>query len=140
MKLSNFRRILTDDFAKEYQALIEKLCNYINPNTELVYTALSNRLTFTDNFDATVKIFSVTVDANGTPTSTTTIPLNIVNNTTPKASGSLVIKADNLTNSNVYPTGGVFLSFTQSGNIITITNITGLPANNKFNLSTVMFH
>lgn len=140
LRLPNFKRLFTDDFPKDSQAVIEKLCNYVNPNTEYVYTALNNQLSFADNFNATQKSFNVTVDASGTPTSNTIIQLNVINNTIPKASGSLVIRAQNLTNSNIYPTGGVFLSFSQNGSVVTLTNVAGLPANNNFNITAVIFH
>ena len=39
--------------------------------------------------------------------------------------------------STVFPTGGIFISYTQNAQLITITNITGLPANNSFLLTVV---
>lgn len=140
LKLPSFKRIFTDDFPKDIQSTIEKLCNYINPNTEYVYTALNNQLTFADNFYATTKTITVSVDSTGKPTATAVIQLTVVNNTIPKASGTLVILAQNQTNSTTYPTGGIFISFTQSGSTITINNITGLPANNSFLLNVIVFH
>ena len=140
MKLPSFRRIITTDYPQQFQSMIETLATFVNPNTENVYTALNNDLTFMDNFDATQKSITVTVDATGTPTSPAIIPLTVTNNNIPKVTGTLVLRAQNQTNPTTYPTGGVFISFTQSGSTLTITNITGLPAGNAFLLNVVAFN
>lgn len=140
MRLPSLKRIFVDDFPKDFQSVIEKLANYVNPNTEYVFTALNNQLDFGNNFNATTKTITVSVDANGKPTSNIVIPLNVINNLIPQASGTLVLRAQNQTNTTTYPTGGVLISYTQAASTITITNITGLPANNSFTLNVVVFH
>lgn len=140
MKLQNFRRIVLEDFTKEQQDVVQKLALVLNIDIETLYIALSNRLNFKDNFDSTTKTFQVTVDANGVPKSNTIAQLNVINNVTPKASGSIVIQAENLSNSGIFPTAGPFLSFTQNREFVTITHITGLQPDNVYSISAVFFH
>lgn len=100
-----------------------------------ILTSLNNNLTLEDNFLATVNTITVSVDSTGTPTSTSAFS---VKNNNP-IDGLIVLSALNQTSSIVYPTGGIFISFTQSGSKVTITNITGLPTNNTFNIKIVAF-
>ena len=57
---------------------------------------------------------------------------------TNKASALFVGKAENLTNSTVYPTG-VFVSWTQSNDFIQITNVSGLQVGASYRLRIVVF-
>lgn len=136
MKLSNFKRILTTDFEEEDQKLIEKLGRSLNDGIDGLYFALNNKLTFEDNFLATVKDIEVTVDATGTPTTKTSILLS--NNTPVK--GTLVIATSNKTNATTYPTSSPFISFTQNGTSLFIDNITGLQANNRYVVRFIAFN
>jgi hypothetical protein len=123
MKLPSFKRLITQDFDKEYQKLIEQLGGTINDAFNQVFFALNKRLTFKDNISATVRDVQVQVDTEGTPLSNTTFGLDVKN--TPVI-GCMVIQATNLTNSAIYPEGSVFISFTQIDNNILINNIKGL--------------
>ena len=55
-----------------------------------------------------------------------------------KASVVIVGKADNTTNSNIYPTG-VFVSWTQSADFIQINNISGLQVGSSYKIRLVAF-
>lgn len=134
MKLPNFRRLFKGDFPVEVQDLIDKLSVTINHGFELLYEALNNKLTFRENFLATVKDVDVEVDATGTPKKTTSISLSFTN----RVDGCLVIKADNLTNTNTYPSGSVMINYKQTENSIIINNITGLQADNVYRLRIVV--
>jgi hypothetical protein len=46
-----------------------------------------------------------------------------------------VVSASNQTNPGIYPTAAPFVSFTYSGDIVTILNITGLQANSQYSLT-----
>lgn len=140
MILPNYRRINIVDYTADQQALVEKLASSLNIGVDNVYLALTNRLTFSDNFSATQKTFNITVDANGNPAQSISFLLNSANNTQPRVSGTLVISAINNTVSNVYPTATPFISYTQNGNTININNIAGLPANNNFSVTLIVFH
>lgn len=128
MKLGNFKRIISTDFAEEDQSMIEQLGRQLNDGIDQVYFALNSKLTFDDNFAATVKEVEVTAASNGNPTTRTSIQLNNTN----VVSGIIVISATNKSSSGVYPTGTPFISFTQSGNLLYIDNITNLQANNRY--------
>lgn len=77
----------------------------------------------------------VTVNATGKPVQTTAIKLN----TTTNVDFVMVGLATNQTNSGVYPTGGIFMSGTQSGQIYTVTNVTGLQANQQYSLRVILY-
>jgi hypothetical protein len=96
---------------------------------------LNQDLSFTDNFNAITKTITLTVNASGTPSTTITIPTTTLGSA---VSGILLINAVNQTNSAVYPTSAPFVSFTATSSAITITNITGLQANNSYNLTIVI--
>lgn len=134
MNLPSFRRLLSSDYPKQFQALIDKLSVPLNYGIEVLYDALHRSLTFRDNFNATVKDVSVTVDANGIPNQSTSMSINI----TGKVDGILVIGATNSKNSTTYPTSGVFVSGVQSNNTFVINNVTGLQPNQAYSLRVVI--
>lgn len=126
MKLSSFRRIITQDYDKQFQSLIENLGSNINDAFNNVYSALNKRLTFNDNIACTVRDVQITVDSGGNPTAVTTFSLDVQN--TPVI-GVLVLNVQNLENSAIYPTSSPFISYIQLNNIVRINNITGLQPN-----------
>lgn len=134
-KLPSFKRIFYTDFPKDYQSLVEQLSYTINQGFDALFNALNNNLTLNDNLAVTVKDITVSVNATGTPTSSTGFTVSNSNT----IAGVQVIKATNNTNPTIYPTSGVFITYTQSGNLITINNIAGLPANNQFTLRVVAY-
>jgi hypothetical protein len=134
MKLPSFRRIITQDFKKEFQELMEQLGSNINDGFNVVYTALNKRLTFTDNIACTVKTITVTVDSSGNPQEFSQFNLDVQN--TPVL-GVVVISAQNLTNPAVYPSSAVWISYSQDGNRIIINNIKGLQADNVYSLRVI---
>jgi hypothetical protein len=140
MQIPGYKRINIVDYTADQQALVEKLASTLNIGIDNVYLALNNRLTFADNFSATQKTLTVTVDSAGKPTQSLSFPLNTANNQQPRIIGTQIISATNNTYSSVYPTAAPFISYTQSGNTININHIAGLPANNEFALTIVVFH
>ncbi len=135
MKLPNFKRLFKADFKTEYQELIEKLAFSINDGFSSVYEALNKKISLQDNIQCTVKDLEVTVDSNGVPKNTTSMTIE----TTGRVLGTTVLKAENQVNSSVYPSGAVFINFTQSDKTIIITHITGLQADNKYLIKVVAF-
>jgi hypothetical protein len=141
MILQNFKRLVIDDFPTDSKTIINKLALYFNPDIEPLYNALANRLNFADNFDATVKTISLSVNSSGVPTgNANVIKLKTISGNVPKATGAIVTNAQNTTNSTTYPTSGVTISFTQSQGIVTITHITGLTPNDTWSLNITVFH
>mgnify|MGYP001558008229 CR=1 len=128
MKLGSFKRINTTDYPEDNQELIETLGRQLNDGIEQVYFTLNGKLTFDDNFAATVKDVEVTVGANGNPINRTSVVLN----TTNIVKGTLVVSAVNVSNKGVFPTGAPFVSFTQSGGLLFIDNVTNLQPNNRY--------
>lgn len=131
MKLPSYRRIITGDFPQEDKQLVEQLGSNVNDGFNVVYQALNKRLTFADNIASTVRTIDVTVDSNGIPSQAVSFKSDVPN--TPVL-GVIVLSAQNLTNSAVYPTGQPFISYTQNGDAIFINNITGLQARNQYRL------
>ena len=132
-KLSNFRRLFKNDYQQDQQSLVEKLSVTINNGFELLYNAMANNVSLSDNIFCTVKVVSVQVNSSGTPIS----PLSFKISTTGSIKGISVIKADNQTNSNVYPNSSPFMTYSQNDTTITVSNIAGLPISNKFDLTVI---
>lgn len=129
-KLQNFKRIQTQDYQDDHKETIEKLSFSINSFAEDVLRALNGNLN-TDNLLEKSKTFDVELTSTGEPKSLLQFknPSNVY-----KIEGIRVIKADNMSNTNIYPTNSPFISFSESAGIITINNITGLSVNYKWRL------
>lgn len=135
MRLPSFRRLIRTDFKQEFQALVDQLSVSINIGIENLYDALNRKLTLRDNIACTVKEIDVKVDAAGTPTATTLFQMDISN----RLDGLVVLNALNQDDSSIYPTSGIFVSWTQTQNGILINNIKGLQANQTYRLKIVAF-
>ena len=130
MKLPSFRRLNTTDYPAEYKDLIDTLSVSINYGFEVIYSVLNGKATISDNTASFIKEVEVEVDSTGKPKTKAGFKLE----GTGRIEGLQVIRVDNLTNSTIYPTSGVLISFTETTTDITFNNITGLPANNTFKL------
>jgi hypothetical protein len=100
-----------------------------------LYNALNNRLTFKENFNATIQEFTVTVDANGTPRNRTTFKLS---NSQQSAEGLIVINVSGASDPTSLPNAGVFVSFVKSEGNIIIQNIKGLPKDVSFKIKVIV--
>ena len=114
-KLPSFRRIFEQDYEKQYQDLVRQLSVSINYGFEPLYELLNGKLSFTENTASLITTINVEVNATGKPKSKTTIRKT----TSDRFAGFMVIKAENLTNSSVYPTAGPFISYTETSDSIT---------------------
>lgn len=135
-KLRSYKRLITKDFKKEDQELIEQLGGTINDSFNELYFALNGRIELTNNLYCTVRLVDVTVDANGIPTNQTTMTLN---NTQPVI-GCQVIQAVNQVNTAAYPTGAPFITFTQLDQALLLNHITGLQPNTRYTLRIVAYN
>lgn len=99
---------------------------------ESLYNAMHSNVSLSDNIACTVKTITITVDSSGIPIANGTNSFTI--GVTTSITGITVLKATDLTNNNVYPTGAPFISYSQSSNIVTINNITGLVAGDNWQL------
>jgi len=134
MKLPSYKRIITQDYNPDDQELIEQLGGNINDSFNLLYSALNKRLTFGDNLSSTIRDVEIIVDSNGKPINDVSFRLDVLN--TPVI-GCFCIRALNLTNSNVYPTGSPWISFIQNENQIRVLNVTNLQPNNRYSLKII---
>lgn len=134
-KIPGFKRLTYTDFPKQFQPVIEQLSYTINTTFDNILATLNNGVTLRDNLFVTVKDVNVTVDTFGIPTTTTAFAIS---NTNP-IDGLLVTRAVSQKSANIFPTGGVFVSYSQLSSKVTITNVTGLPANAPFSLRIVAF-
>jgi len=130
-RLPSFRRLYEQDFPQESQDLIRQLSVSINYGFEPLYEVLNGKLTFTENTASLITTVNVQVDSNGKPTNKTTIKKN----SSEKFQGFQVIKAVNLTSSNVFPSSAPFLTYTETTDQIVIDHVSGIPANNLFQLT-----
>lgn len=135
MKLPSFKRVFYTDYQKDFQQVIEQLSYTINQGFENLYNALNNNLTLADNLAVTVRDVTLTAGADGTPTSTASFTISNSNT----ISGLQVIRVTTSNGSTVYPTAGIFISYTQSANSITVNHITGLPAGTQFVVRVVAY-
>lgn len=130
MRLSNIKRIVVEDFPQEYRELVDKIAYVINPMLDQLVTGLNKNINL-ENLSREITTFTVIVDADGTPT----IPTQMKTNLQSRILGMNVINAQNTTSSNTYPDTAPFVSWTVNGNIITVKNITGLQAGERYSLS-----
>jgi hypothetical protein len=133
--LANLKRIYYTDYEQQYQKLVEQLSYTINTTFESIIQTLNKNVSLRDNLLASVRDITFAVDATGTPTSPAAFSIDNSNS----LDGTMVIRATSSAKTVVYPTGGIFISYLQNGTKVTITNITGLPANVQFTIRIVAF-
>jgi hypothetical protein len=129
-KFNFLKRLITEDFNEDDQELIGKVASILNPAFEAITNALNNNLTLADNFNAQVKEITFIMGTSGVPST----ELSFKSTLKGSCRAMIVSRVDNLTNSATYPAGGVFPSFSQSGDIITIKHITGLVSGSKYTI------
>jgi hypothetical protein len=130
MKLPSFKRIRRQDYKPEFGDLINTLSGTLNNAVELIYDVLNKKVSLKDNILCSVKDVELKVDADGDVTEGGTFTLDYSGATL----GLHVIKADNLTNSTIYPTSAPFITWEVVSNGIKIINVSGLPEENLFRL------
>jgi hypothetical protein len=135
-KLRSYRRIITSDYEKEQQPLVEKLADPVNDSFGELYFTLNGRVDLANNVYCTVRQVDIIVDANGIPVNRTSFGLN----STQPVIGCTVLQVINQTNSASYPTGAPFITFTQLDQSILINHITGLQPNQRYTIRIVAFN
>ena len=138
MILQTFKRLVKTDYQQQWQSLVDQMSFIVN-QMESLYQAFTNNISLTNNLNCTVATLTVTVDSSGNPTTSTAFQINF----SPPVLGCIVLNATFTGNTTIYPTSGVFISYTattnNNNNIVTINNITGLPAGQQFSLTIVAF-
>lgn len=136
MRFFQTTKIDVSNFPDESQDAISVLAEIYNPLIDSLDNILNGNVDF-ENLNQIKFQIDVVVDSLGNPSIG-----NKVNLGTRKAqpSGMQVIRAQNLTSSTTYPISQPFISYTPVGNgLITLNNITGLQANNKYRLVVVAY-
>jgi hypothetical protein len=122
---------MTQDYPDENKELIEKLSRNVNDSFESLYEALNKRLSFSDNIACTVRDVDVIVDSNGDVIGQVGFPTDLP---ATNVTGCICVRAQNLTNSSIYPTGTPFINFIQLNDFVRILNVSNLQANNRYRL------
>lgn len=128
-KLNIPSTIRLEDYKEEDREMMEKLAGALNPFMEDVYRQLNGNLN-TDNLTRQIGNVDVRMNAAGAVVNQPQIKLRLK----ARVSGIQVISAQNLTNAATYPTTAPFISYTISGDLVTIKNITGLQASSEYRL------
>lgn len=134
MKLQGFKRLLSTDFPKEFQKMIDTLSLSYNVGLETLYQALNKQLNYRDNLSGTVKDITVVVDSSGVPTQGGVFKLESAKT----VDGVRVGFAINQDNSGTYPTSCPFISGSQNGQNFTIRHISGLQAGQAYRLRVIV--
>lgn len=132
MKFQLFKRLVTEDFDSKDQELVGKLASIINTIVDQLNRGLHKNIDF-DNLNQEVVSFSVTVNSSGIPTTA----LQLSSNLKSVVRGVVCINAINETDSTIL-TSAPFISFTRSSGVISINQITGLPANKKYSITAIL--
>jgi hypothetical protein len=134
-RINNYKAISYDNYSEEAAEIMEDLADILNPFMREVTDAINGNIDF-DNLKQALIELQVTVNSSGEPNVTS------FNVGASSIKGMDVISARNLTNNNVFPTSKPFISFSPkvSGNSVTLNNISGLPANNKFLLNVLVYY
>ena len=135
MKLPSFKRLISSDFPKEFQKLVDQLSLSLNGAIDSLFNALQNNINLRDNINCTVRDVSLTVDTSGKPTQTAEFSLN----TTAKVDMVIAYNLGNQTNSSVYPTSGISITGVQGQKVYTIQQVTGLTPGDTWLLRIVAF-
>lgn len=126
MKIQAPKRILTDDFDDDDKSIAGKIGGLINTFNEELYSMSSSNITIADNLDQVIKIMKFEVDSTGKPAT----DISFQNTLKGKIQGCQVIRAIG----NSYPTNQPFISYVESGGVVTINHVSGLPADTEFQL------
>jgi hypothetical protein len=131
VKIQSYKRIIKESFSKDDRQVAGLIGDSINVFAEEVLNALNKKITVDDNLNMEYKEVDVTVTAAGIPINTLQYKISLQG----RIRGVVVVKAENLTTTGVYPTGAPFITFSINNDIITVNHITGLIANNKYRLT-----
>ena len=135
MKIQTYRRLFKGDFQQDEQPLVEKLSSTLNIGIETLYTALNKNISLKDNVYGTYKEISYVPNSDGTPETAAGFQIDFNG----RVLGLQVIRVENKTSSDIYPTGGVFITYSQNGTQVNINHITGLVAGNTYNIRVFAF-
>ena len=133
--MPNLKRIIKEDFSPDDQQLVDKLAFPINSFFEQTRQAFDGQIDFTNMSNLGLATFSVNVDANGNPNTTTQVRSSIGTSVI----GVICISAINTTTPGAFVNSYPFVSITNSGTgILSVNNVTGLTANENYTLTVLL--
>ena len=134
MRINNVTTIKPDDFEDEFKQAAEQLGNVLNPFMQQVVELSDGRGDFENRVEVIKKI-EMTVDAAGKPLLTDKIQTGKSN-----IRGMQVIAVFHTSNPSILPDSQPFIVYTPVGNgLVQVSKITGLPANQKFNITFIVY-
>jgi len=126
----DLKRVTIEDFDKDDQKLVGKLAFIINSFHEQVRSVLAKNVDF-DNLAQEVKTLSFTTGSGGQPLNTVSFKSDIANKIQGISTVRLVITSNNTS----FPTQLPVISWSQNASLVTITNIGGLQAETRYDLT-----
>lgn len=129
-RLTNLKRLLKEDFPEDDQEFVDKLAAALNPFLEQINQAFNKNINF-DNLSRELITIDVENGTGGKLKTITQFKFSLTN----RILGLNIIKVENLTNSSIYPTAAPWISWSPNGNIITVSQATGIQDNNKYRLT-----
>lgn len=126
-KLGNLKRFLKEDFPEDDQEFVDKMGSILNPFLEQIAQAFNKNINF-ENLSRELITVDIENGTGGKLKTTTQFKFTLTN----RILGLNIIKAENITNSSIYPTQAPWISWSINGNIITINQATGIQDNNKY--------
>jgi hypothetical protein len=134
MQIPALKKIIVEDFPKQYQDLISKLAYPFNNAIETIISTVNGELTF-DNFTWQYKSITFTVGADGSLPTSASFALT----TQGQPLGMNIIRVVN--NSNTVPlTGAPFATYSVgTNNLVTFSNITGLSPGINYTINFIVF-
>lgn len=134
MKINNVTQIKAEDFSKDDQQMAEQLALVLNPFMQQVVEIMDERLDFENRVENFIQI-EMTVSSSGTP-----ILNDKISTGKGRIRGLQVVAAFNLSNVSGFPTQSPFISYSVlGGGVIQVNNITGLRANEKYQLNIIVY-
>jgi hypothetical protein len=131
---SFLKKLVKEDFDAKDQTLVGKIGFILNPVILQITNVLNKGLAI-GNLSTQIKTLLVTVDATGKPSNN----LSFESTLNGKCILITVGRAQNLTNATTYPTSAPFITFSENNGQIAIANITGLTANDTWQLTIVAY-
>lgn len=129
MKPPDLKRISKEDYPAQYQDLIDKLAFPLNSFMEQVRNILSGNVDF-ENLSRELVTIRIQTDINSRPISLPSFKSKLRT----RVRGLVPVSLSVLSSSNTYPAQAPFISFTQNGSIVTLTNIAGLSPETTYEL------
>lgn len=137
-KLPTTNKILREDL-KEAPAWIEKLLYPLNRFFEDVYNALSNKLTFEENFVAAFKEITFTTQSGYVGTAATFTQIEFPRPLKVKPKGLLPVQVTRNEDNYTAVEGGVHVDWRDDNGVIKIACITGLVASKNYTIRLLLF-